>query len=81
MGLIPTGWYPGAIAFDRARNQLCVANIKGIGSGKNFAPGEHVELSSHQFRGSVSIIPIPGKSKLANYTQIVFRNYGRAAIS
>ena len=29
-GLIPVGWFPGAIAFDAKRSQLCVANIKGL---------------------------------------------------
>ena len=37
---------------DPERNQLCVANVKGIGSGKRFAPGEKVELNSHQYRGT-----------------------------
>ncbi|MCL5098471.1 MAG: hypothetical protein M1608_13270, partial [Candidatus Omnitrophica bacterium] len=35
-GLIPTGWFPGAIACDGRRNTLCVANIKGIGSWKQY---------------------------------------------
>jgi YVTN family beta-propeller protein len=75
-GLIPTGWYPGAIAFDALRKQLCVANIKGIGSGKTFAPGEKVELNSHQYRGTISLVPVPGKSKLSAYTKTVLDNYG-----
>ncbi len=29
-GLIPAGWFPGAIAFDARRKSLCVANIKGL---------------------------------------------------
>jgi len=36
-GLIPVGWYPGAIALDDARHQLAVANIKGIGSAGGHA--------------------------------------------
>ena len=32
LGLIPVGWFPGAIAFDAGRRQLCVANIKGLQS-------------------------------------------------
>ncbi|MEO5802301.1 MAG: bifunctional YncE family protein/alkaline phosphatase family protein [Verrucomicrobiota bacterium] len=79
-GLIPTGWYPGAIALDSQLNKLCVANIKGIGSGKTFTPGEKVELNSHQYRGTLSLIPVPGKSKLAEYTKTVLDNYGAAAI-
>src|SRR4029078_3980802 len=30
LGLIPVGWFPGALVFDAGRDQLCVANIKGI---------------------------------------------------
>ena len=29
-GLIPVGWYPGALLHDAARHQLIVANIKGL---------------------------------------------------
>ena len=79
-GLIPTGWYPGAIACDTKRNQLCVANVKGIGSGKTFARGEKVELNSHQYRGTLSLIPMPGKARLASYTKTVLDNYGHAAM-
>src|SRR5262249_13859857 len=31
MGLIPVGWFPGAITIDSRRERLCVANIKGFG--------------------------------------------------
>src|SRR5439155_6057756 len=54
--LIPTGWYPGAMAYDAKHDQLCVANIKGLGSGKRFAPGDKVEFNSHQYLGTVSLI-------------------------
>jgi YVTN family beta-propeller protein len=77
-GLIPTGWYPGAIAL--AEGRLCVANVKGIGSGKTFGPGEKVQLASHQYRGTISLVPVPGKSKLAAYTKTVLANYGHAAM-
>jgi YVTN family beta-propeller protein len=79
-GLVPTGWYPGAIALDAKRAQLCVANIKGLGSGKRFAAAERIELNSHQYLGTVSLIPVPGKSKLAVYTKTVLENYGHAAM-
>jgi YVTN family beta-propeller protein len=79
-GLIPAGWYPGAITFDPKHDQLCVANVKGLGSGKRFAPGERVELNSHQFLGTLSLIPLPGKSKLAAHTRAVLDNYGHAAM-
>jgi hypothetical protein len=40
LGLVPVGWFPGAILHDATRKALCVANIKGIGSTKKFPPGQ-----------------------------------------
>jgi YVTN family beta-propeller protein len=79
-GLIPTGWYPGAIAFDAQRRQLCVANVKGLGSGKEFAPGEKIELNSHQHRGTISLIPAPDQSALRAHTRAVLLNYRHAVM-
>jgi YVTN family beta-propeller protein len=79
-GLIPTGWYPGAIALDAKRAQLCVANVKGLGSGKRFAANERIQLNSHQYLGTISLIPVPGKAELAVYTKTVLENYGHAAM-
>ena len=64
-GLIPTGWFPGAIAFDKKRSRLHVANIKGFGSGKRWAPGDKEGFNSHQYFGSLSLIDVPGRSELA----------------
>src|SRR5438552_965558 len=69
-GLMPVGWFPGAIAYDSLRNNICVANIKGIGSTKHFKPGEHVQYNSHQFFGTLSIVPVHNDSTLARFTQI-----------
>jgi DNA-binding beta-propeller fold protein YncE len=80
VGLIPTGWFPGAISFDRKHNKLCVANVKGIGSGKEFAPGKKVELNSHQFRGTIEIINEPSRRALSKYTDAVLENYNHAAM-
>ena len=66
MGLIPVGWFPGAIAFDAARNQICVANIKGIGSTKRYKPGEKVEYNSHQPFGSLSLVHVPSGATWRN---------------
>ncbi len=77
LGLIPTGWYPGAISFDAKRNAIYVANIKGIGSGADIALTEKIKLNSHQFRGSLSLIPLPGRGQLRAYTETVLRAYQR----
>ncbi len=73
-GLIPVGWFPGAIAYDPARKTLCVANIKGIGSTKVFPPGEPVKYNSHDYFGTLSLVPVPGKRELARLTQTALHN-------
>ncbi|HXE42767.1 MAG TPA: YncE family protein, partial [Candidatus Baltobacteraceae bacterium] len=32
LGLIPVGWFPGAIAYDSRGKRICVANLKDIGT-------------------------------------------------
>ena len=80
IGLIPTGWYPGAIGLDCRHGKLCVANVKGLGSGQDMKPGEKVELNSHQWRGTIEIIDEPSARRLSKYTQAVLQNYGHAAM-
>jgi YVTN family beta-propeller protein len=81
-GLIPVGWFPGALALVRSKNALCVANIKGHAaapepSEDTGAPG----FNSHQYAGSVSIVPLPGGRDLARMSATVERNYRRERIS
>ncbi|HXF10604.1 MAG TPA: bifunctional YncE family protein/alkaline phosphatase family protein, partial [Desulfuromonadaceae bacterium] len=78
LGLAPTGWYPGAIVSDATRKTLYVANIKGIGSWKNYPAGAGAAgYNSHQHFGTLSLMPIPTKSELAVYTKAVLKNYRR----
>jgi len=77
-GLIPVGWFPGAISFDEKREHLYVANIKGSLPGHDFKPGEHAKYNSHEYRGSLSLLPVPNGAELKNDTKIVFKNYRRA---
>jgi DNA-binding beta-propeller fold protein YncE len=74
LGLIPVGWFPGAIEFDRRRDSLCVANIKGIGSGKRLLPGEPAKFTSHQYFGTVSLLRVPSAAELAADTRLALRN-------
>ena len=34
LGLIPVGWFPGAVAYDAKHESIYVANIKGLTSGR-----------------------------------------------
>jgi YVTN family beta-propeller protein len=71
-GLIPTGWFPGAILYDARRKSLCVANIKGIGYGRpSRGKGGGVEYNSHQYYGSLSVIPDPAVKELKKFTKEV----------
>ncbi len=77
LGLIPTGWYPGAIVYDRERKKLYVANIKGTLPDRRYDPG-HLGYNSRQHLGTLSLIPIPDKSELKHDTITVFSNYRHA---
>jgi YVTN family beta-propeller protein len=73
LGLIPTGWYPGAIRVSPDGNKLYVANVKGHGSlsqPRATAKGKN----SHDHLGSVSIIDVPDDAQLAKYTLEVNAN-------
>jgi DNA-binding beta-propeller fold protein YncE len=73
-GLIPVGWYPGALVLDSRRDALCVANIKGIGSTQRIAPGKPVKFNSHNYFGTLSLVPIPGANALKRHTETALRN-------
>ena len=73
-GLIPVGWFPGAVVTDTARKAIYVANIKGIGSTKRLTPGDKVEFNSHQYFGTLSLVPVPATRELARMTETALRN-------
>ncbi|MGO8675639.1 MAG: beta-propeller fold lactonase family protein [Limisphaerales bacterium] len=73
-GLIPVGWFPGAIRFDASRKRLLVANIKGIGANKIFKPGDKVKLNSHDSFGTVSVVPVPSAKDLQSMTATALQN-------
>jgi DNA-binding beta-propeller fold protein YncE len=78
LGLIPVGWFPGAVVYDAAHKMVCVANIKGIGAAKVFKPGEKVKLQTKDFYGTISFVPRPTKEDLAKLTQISLLNMQHA---
>ena len=73
-GLIPVGWFPGAIQFDTGRQTLCIANIKGIGAAKTLKPGEKAKLGTKDFFGTVSLVRVPGAKPLAAFTRAALAN-------
>ena len=75
LGLIPVGWFPGAIVFDAPRKQIDVANIKSIGNRPEKAASTHnLGLNSKQYNGSLSLVPLPSRRSLAGDTRIALAN-------
>jgi YVTN family beta-propeller protein len=73
-GLIPVGWFPGAIVHNATRKSLYVANIKGIGSTKRLKPGDKVEFNSHQYFGTLSLVSVPSSRQLKQFTAVALHN-------
>jgi len=82
LGLIPVGWFPGAVTVDAERQTLYVANIKGlpVEPKKDRSTGGQ-GFNTHHYHGSVSIVPIPKKNELQRLTDSVYDNYRRERIA
>ncbi len=76
-GLIPTGWYPGAVITDSSGKWLFVTNVKGNGSRNQRT--DRAGYNSHDHLGSVSILPVPDQTKLEEMTAVVKRNNSLAS--
>lgn len=81
-GLIPVGWFPGALALNARRGVLYVANVKGHAVDRvpykaTGAPG----FNSHQYQGSVSMFNEPRQRTLWDLTGVVYENYRRDRIA
>ena len=73
-GLIPVGWFPGAIAYDAGRKSIHVANIKGIGSTKKLKPGDKKQFGSHDYFGTLSLVKVPSARELKKHTAVALAN-------
>jgi DNA-binding beta-propeller fold protein YncE len=80
-GLIPAGWFPGAIAFDARRKALCVANIKGLPPLPKTRQDGKKGFNSHHYSGSVSLMPLPSAEDLPKLSERAARNLRRGAIA
>jgi DNA-binding beta-propeller fold protein YncE len=76
LGLIPAGWFPGALAFAAHDNKICAANLKAIAmktqKAKLGAPG--FGFNTKEYAGSLSLIPVPSRTELAAFTQTARAN-------
>jgi YVTN family beta-propeller protein len=85
-GLIPVGWFPGALAFDAPRRTLHVANIKGHAARPRPSEDEAAVrgtpgFNSHQYAGSLSLVPVPDEAALPALTETVWRNLRRERVA
>ena len=74
IGLIPVGWFPGAIQVGASGRTLCVANIKGVGATKVLAAGERPKFSTKDFFGTVSLVRTPTAREMVAMTTTALRN-------
>ena len=80
LGLIPVGWYPGALAFDRRRRHDRRRQHQRAArrSRKQADDADAKGFNSHQYFGSLSIVPIPADNELPRLSEIVAANMRRA---
>ena len=79
LGFIPTGWYPTSVKV--IKDKILVTNGKGERSMPNtIGPNPYIGLTDstiytgRMFKGTLSIIPIPGENELQAFTQVVYEN-------
>ncbi|RFC42197.1 MAG: DNA-binding beta-propeller fold protein YncE, partial [Verrucomicrobia bacterium] len=80
IGLLPVGWFPGALAYDAQRKQLIVANIKGMPSQTKKSSGGAQGFNTHHYNGTLSLVPLPSAKELPALSEAVSRNLRRDAI-
>ena len=77
LGLIPAGWFPGAIQYDLRQKKIYVANLKSIGETTQRARpglGNGAGFNTKQYAGSLSLISVPSKVGLQKDTQTALAN-------
>ena len=70
-GLVPVGWYPGALAWDARRHSLYVANIKGMSPS---SPEVRQKFTSRHYYGSLTFLSDPAGKQLPGWTRRALAN-------
>lgn len=70
-GLIPSAWYPNAVAVSPDGKRLAISSLLGVGSGWREAPQKRFV---HAYRGAVNVVDWPDAAQLASYTTAVAEN-------
>ncbi|MCI4445969.1 MAG: phosphoesterase [Candidatus Aminicenantes bacterium] len=80
-GLIPVGWFPGVLAWNKKQNRLWVANIKGLADRPRLDEKTgQIGFNSHQYYGSLSVFQLPGEKELKKLTRKVYASYHQERI-
>ena len=82
IGLIPVGWYPGALLLDAKRGVLVAGNLKALAE-KPVRAGDAsgaTGFNSRQFTGSLTLTRVPADSELPALSETVSRNLRRERI-
>ena len=80
-GLIPAGWFPGAVTYDAHRNAIYAANIKGLPKSPKKQSNGTEGYNSHHYHGSLSLMPLPNDEVLSKLSERVAKNNRRGAIA
>ncbi len=78
-GFIPTGWYPTSVRVSKDGKRIYVANGKGLASaanpqGPSPLKGRTPQYIGSMLKGTVSLINLPAKARLAQLTRRVYAN-------
>lgn len=78
-GFIPTGWYPASVRVSKNGKRIFVANGKGVASaanpnGPSPLKGRTNEYIGSLLKGTISLIDLPSKAKLAQLTKRTYAN-------
>jgi YVTN family beta-propeller protein len=78
-GFIPTGWYPTSVRVSKDGKRIFVANGKGVASaanpqGPSPLRGRTPQYIGSMLKGTVSLINLPTRAKLAELTRRVYAN-------
>jgi YVTN family beta-propeller protein len=80
-GFIPTGWYPTSVRISRDGQRVLVANGKGVATAANprgpqptRPRDKDTQYIGAMLKGTVSIIGLPDKARLAQLTRRVYAN-------
>ena len=80
-GLVPVGWFPGALVFDAQRATIVAANLKGLPEERQRqSETRAMGFNSKHYAGSLSLVPVPAARDLPKLSETVWRNLRRDAV-